>query len=126
MSESEGRKATVTQHNAHYRTHQVYVKSLLEREHENWYNFPAMVDKEQITPNLDEVKEAVSRARMERRASGIWVLILDFVGDVSIDDDRSAGFNGELRLTGKQKGNRPRNKPPATDASGKFTKEKKK
>lgn len=101
------------------------MKSRLERERKNCYKFPAMVDKEQITPNLEEVKKAISDARMERRASGVWVLILNFVGDVSIDDGRSAGFNGELRLTGKQKGSRPRHKSPETDTRGKFTKKKK-
>jgi len=81
--------------------------------------FP-MVDKEQITPNLESVLSVIAAARMERRQAGQWVLILDVLGDVPIDSDRLAGFNSEVRITGKQKGSRPRHKKTATNKAGKF------
>lgn len=80
-----------------------------------------MVEKEQFTPDIEEVKRAIMSAEMIRQPSGSWTLIIDVGGLITIDEDRKAGFFGQARVSGRQSGRRP-NPPRKTDKKGKFTK----
>jgi hypothetical protein len=82
-----------------------------------------MVEKENITVDIQEVRHAIKSARMERRAAGAWILILDINGDITIDGGRVAGFNSETRISGKQKGRRP-NPSRKAKPSGKLAKKR--
>lgn len=87
------------------------------------YILPAMVEKETITPDLEEVRRCITAARLERRESGSWVLIVTLAGLVTIDTNRSAAFVGEPRISGKQQGRRPA-PPRKMSKKGKFAKRK--
>jgi hypothetical protein len=80
-----------------------------------------MVNKEQITPNIEEVKRAIMSAEMVRQASGSWTLIIGIGGLITLDEDRKAGFFGEARIKGAQSGRRPN-----PSRKGQFTKKAKK
>jgi len=84
-----------------------------------------MVIKEQITPDLDEIRRAITSAELRRNPSGDWTLIIEIGGAIQIDEYRKAGFFGELRLKGSQSGRRP-NPPRKTNKAGKFAKTRKK
>lgn len=80
-----------------------------------------MVDKEQITLNIEEVRRAIMSAEMVRQPSGSWTLIIGIGGLITIDDERKAGFFGEARVAGRQSGRRP-NPPRKTNKKGRFVK----
>lgn len=80
-----------------------------------------MVDKEQFTPDIEEVKRAVMSAEMVRQPSGSWTLIIGIGGLITIDEDRKAGFFGEARVSGRQSGRKP-NPPRSINKKGKFIK----
>lgn len=84
-----------------------------------------MVGKERTTPDIQEVKDAVTDAELIRRPDGGWTLVITINGVVTIDSTRSVGFNGECRMRGWQKGRKVHG---STDLSvdGKFTKKAKK
>lgn len=84
-----------------------------------------MVEKEQFTPDIEEIRRALLSAEMKRNPDGKWTLILEVGGIIAIDEHRKAGFFGEVRIQGAQTGRRP-NPPRKTDKSGKFKGSKKK
>lgn len=83
-----------------------------------------MVEKELIYPSIEEVRNAITSARMERRESGAWILIVTVTGVISIDENRSAAFAGEPRISGRQQGQRSRG-PRRMNKAGKFAKTRK-
>ncbi len=83
-----------------------------------------MVEKEELTPNIEEVRRALLSAEMKRNPDGKWTLIIEIGGIVQIDEHRKAGFFGEARIQGAQSGRRP-NPPRKADKSGKFKKARK-
>ena len=66
-----------------------------------------MVTKELIELDIKQAQDLITAARLERRAAGNWVLILDFDGNVFIDEHRSVGYKAEVRVSGKQRGRKP-------------------
>lgn len=83
-----------------------------------------MVIKEQFTPNIEEVRQAITSAEMVRQPSGSWTLILEIGAAIHIDEYRKAGFFGDLRIKGGQSGRRP-NPPRKMSKKGRFVKSKK-
>lgn len=83
-----------------------------------------MVNKEQITPDMEEIRRAIMSAEMVRQPSGTWTLIIGIGGLITIDGDRKAGFFGEARISGKQSGRRP-NPPRSANSKGRFVKKAK-
>ncbi len=84
-----------------------------------------MVSREQITPDIEEIRRAVRSAEMVRHPNGDWTLIIEIGGTITIDNYRRAGFYSEARIRGSQTGRRP-NPPRKTDKAGKFAKSRKK
>jgi hypothetical protein len=84
-----------------------------------------MVDKEQITPDIEEVRRALTSAELVRRPDGGWTLIIEVGGTLTIDEYRKVGFYGEARLRGAQSGRRP-TLPRETNKKGKFVKKSRK
>ncbi len=84
-----------------------------------------MVAKEQITPDIEEIRRAVRSAEMVRHPNGDWTLIMEIAAIVRIDDHRRTGIYGEARIRGGQIGRKP-NPPRKMDNAGKFKKSRKK
>lgn len=84
-----------------------------------------MVDREQITPDIEEVRRAIQSAELVRHPAGTWTLIIEIGGVLTIDEERKAGFYGEARLKGRQSGRKP-NTPRSTNKKGRFVKKAKK
>lgn len=68
-----------------------------------------MVPKEEIP--LEGVEVAFSQIKpteLRRNPAGDWTLIFDADAEVKLADGRRVRFYGELRIKGKQYGQRPR------------------
>lgn len=98
--------------------HASLVNSLIAGEKRKRYD-ANMVDKEIIEMSADSLRQLITGGRLERRASGCWVAIIDCVGELQIDGYRKAAFNSEIRIRGSQKGTKPRGKQSVNKA-GKF------
>src|SRR5262245_25366328 len=83
-----------------------------------------MVTREQITPDLEEIRRAIRSAELIRNPNGEWTLIMEIAGIIKIDEHRRVGIYGEVRLRGGQIGRKP-NPPRKTNKAGKFAKSRK-